>query len=166
MLTNDQWNELIVLQNSLDKRILQEKGLLEIETINHRFLALLVELSEFTNEERSFKYWSSKPGSQKDKLLSEYVDCLHFIISLSISLKIDLSKYEFNNIFDEDLIQLIINTFNQILISQKKSEQKDFYLLCDYFLSIANKLNFTNDDIYETYILKNKINHERQDNNY
>lgn len=166
MLTRDQWSKLIVLQNSLDKRILQEKKIAERDTINHRFLALLVELSEFINEERSFKYWSSKTGSQKDKLLSEYVDCLHFIISLSISLKVDLLKYEFGNILDEDFIQLIINTFNQILIVQKNPEANDFYLLCDYFFNISNKLKFTNNDIYDTYILKNKINHERQDNNY
>ncbi|WP_425289035.1 dUTP diphosphatase [Spiroplasma endosymbiont of Clivina fossor] len=49
----------MVCKKKLDARILEKKLLVE-KTIDKRFLALLVELSEFSNELRCFKYWSNR----------------------------------------------------------------------------------------------------------
>ncbi|WFG97324.1 dUTP diphosphatase [Spiroplasma citri] len=38
------------------------------ETFEKIILAFLVELAEFINEQRDFKYWSVKPASTKDVL--------------------------------------------------------------------------------------------------
>ena len=47
--------------------------------------------------------------------------------------------------------------------------EKDYEQL-NYFLKLLlvalNKNGFNADDIYNAYISKNKVNHERQDNNY
>ena len=47
-------------------------------------LALLVEIGELANETRSFKFWSVKPASEKKIILEEFVDGIHFILSLGI----------------------------------------------------------------------------------
>lgn len=52
-------------------------------------LALLVEIGELANETRCFKYWSNKPASEREVILEEYVDGLHFILSIGIDLGID-----------------------------------------------------------------------------
>lgn len=165
MLTEIQWKKITDLQTILDERILTEKGLVSSDTINSRFLALLVELGEFTNKQRCFKYWSNKLAEPKIVLLDEYIDCLHFLISLSISLEIDLKIYQFKKL-EQELLDLIIMTFSQTIKVQKEQNQANFYLLYDYFFNIAIKLGWTADDIYNAYLLKNNTNHKRQDNNY
>ncbi len=54
-----------------------------------KMLALLVEIGELANETRCFKYWSNKPASEREVILEEYVDGLHFILSIGIDLGID-----------------------------------------------------------------------------
>jgi len=51
------WNELFKMQEVLDNKIHQEKGLSREETFEKRILALLVEVGEMLNEWQGFKYW-------------------------------------------------------------------------------------------------------------
>ena len=46
-------------------------------------MALLVE-RELANETRSFKFWSTKGPSANEIILEEYVDSIHFLLSLLI----------------------------------------------------------------------------------
>lgn len=58
---------------------------------NHRLtntiLAAIVELGEMANEIRCFKHWSKKPSSSRSVVLEEYVDVLHFFLSIANQLK-------------------------------------------------------------------------------
>ncbi len=47
-----------------------------------RDLALTIELAELANETRCFKYWSSKGPSEREVILEEFVDSIHFLLSL------------------------------------------------------------------------------------
>src|SRR5699024_6976154 len=49
-----------------------------------KILALFVEIAELANETRCFKFWSNKPKNEDDVILAEYVDGLHFIMSLGL----------------------------------------------------------------------------------
>ena len=42
----------------------------------------------------------------------------------------------------------------------------DLSLLLTTLLIVLKRYNFTSEDLYNAYIEKNKVNHERQDNNY
>lgn len=56
--------------------------------IVQRLLALQVEVSELANalKRDGFKYWTTKPAEPRDRLLDEYVDILHFFLSVGLSL--------------------------------------------------------------------------------
>ncbi|MBZ9608654.1 dUTPase [Clostridium estertheticum] len=54
--------------------------------LTDRLLALSCEVSELANATRSFKYWSKKPSESKERVISEYVDVLHFFLSVGNTL--------------------------------------------------------------------------------
>lgn len=97
--------KLFEAQADLDKHIIEKKGLQGVDLLPNLILALQVELGECANEWRGFKYWSDDQEPRinvpyhtlsaniytgekfpdveyKNLLLEEYVDCLHFILSI------------------------------------------------------------------------------------
>lgn len=86
---------LFEMQHKLDTRILENLSTKMVEIGNdvvfpedlrvERTLALIVETSEFANSARDFKYWSDKESESKDRLLDEYVDILHFWLSVGLA---------------------------------------------------------------------------------
>ena len=65
---------LYVKQAELDQRIADNHHVSYETTRERRILALLVEIGEFANATRCFKYWSNKPSEAQDIVLDEYVD--------------------------------------------------------------------------------------------
>lgn len=160
------WKQIISLQKKLDARILEEKKLLVEKTIDKRFLALLVELSEFSNELRCFKYWSNRMTyKSKELVLDEFIDCLHFLISIGLSFNIDLEAYSYELKQEQDLTLLILETFNHT-IAFWKNITNDYANILNHFFTIANILQFSFQDIFQAYLNKNEINHQRIINNY
>ena len=107
--------QLLAMQNDLDNYIIKSKHLEGLEPkvrLSNTIHALFVEIGEFSNETRVFKHWSNKGMSDKAIMLEEYVDGLHF------------------------------------------------------FLSIANQLEFSAEDIEKAYAEKWNVNFKRQDNGY
>jgi dimeric dUTPase (all-alpha-NTP-PPase superfamily) len=108
----------------------------------------------------------------KRPLLEEYVDCLHFI--LSIGLEIGFTEEPTGIIREYDVIHQFNKMFYMI------GEFYDFYIrygkgcglydmfddLFGYFLGLGKMLGFSWEEIKEAYLRKNAINHERQNNNY
>src|SRR5206468_12486735 len=94
--------KLFEMQKALDERIVMEKGLEGQDLLPQKILALQVELGECANEWRGFKYWSNNRQQrikaierdfvkewdeiERNPLLEEYVDCLHFILSIGLSI--------------------------------------------------------------------------------
>lgn len=84
-------NELVELQKELDDHILrnllgQSDEATHKQFLTERLLALQVEVSELANATRSFKYWSTKASEPKERLLDEFADCMHFLISVGHTL--------------------------------------------------------------------------------
>lgn len=182
--------KLFETQKLLDERIEKEHPRLEGEDrLAKKILALQVELGELANEWRGFKYWSEdreprvrlldRQKSKIDKtvyknpLLEEYVDCLHFILSIGLELNFDKEDYEFlhkQNIPIYKSCSGITEQFNSIflaLTTLNYDNDLEFYEeLFLYFISLGEMLGFTWDQIEQAYYEKNKVNHERQDNQY
>lgn len=156
-------NKLKRYQKTLDDAILQKHNLKVEDTIIDRKLALLVELGEFANETRCFKYWSLKDSSAKEILLEEYVDGIHFIVSLANQFNLELAtEVEETNL---DLTMLLINTFK--CASFIEIENQDMFEdLLKWYYEIAVQLGFSQDDIIEAYMMKNQVNFERQESDY
>lgn len=156
-------NELKSYQKTLDDAILDKHSLRVEDTIMDRKLALLVELGEFANETRCFKYWSLKDSSAKDVLLEEYVDGIHFIVSLANQFDIDLGS----DVAQEDLTlsELLLNAYQAISLINV-SNHENFTDLLKWYYAIATKLEFSQADIIDAYMRKNQVNFDRQESDY
>lgn len=99
--------EWLQKQSELDQFIIESKGLQSLDSkvrLTNTMLALIVEVSELANEVRTFKHWSAKPMSERDIILAEFSDCMHFVASIANQLgftsedieKAYNAKYEVN----------------------------------------------------------------------
>lgn len=162
-----EWSELYDMQRELDKYIQDSNGLAGQELFPQKLLALLVELGELANETRCFKFWSTKPPSEKQVMLEEYVDVLHFMLSLGLG-----TGYRFNQekVTDEDsgkdTTKLFLDLF-QICTSfgNAPGEEKYDRMFATY-LTLGKRLDFQKKDIEEMYLQKNGKNYQRQDEGY
>jgi dimeric dUTPase (all-alpha-NTP-PPase superfamily) len=180
--------KLFELQRQLDEHIEREHPRQPGEDrLAKKILALMVELGELANCWRGFKYWSydQKPRTRievvtgqkmvdgviepiveyKNPLLEEYVDCLHFI--LSIGLECGLEKYyktfhPFISYPDD-----VAKQFNAVFWFANQMEHDDYYEgLVNNFLGLGEMLGFSWQEIEEAYLQKNAVNHQRQENGY
>lgn len=116
--------KLFEMQKVLDERINKEKGLEGQDLLPQKILALLVELGELANEWRGFKFWSKrqfptnlevhsidKEGNvyYRNTLLEEYVDCLHFLLSIGLELSVNT-----NHIFKAETYHETVTQFNRL----------------------------------------------------
>lgn len=111
-------------------------------------------------------------GLQEDTnpLLVEYVDCLHFVLSIGLCLGIE--KYEvIPGKVDNEINQFIELNYQSYRIIQKHGWSKEpvkreWAILADYFFGLGEMLDFSWEEIEQAYLDKNKINHERQVTGY
>lgn len=156
---------LFKMQNTLDKRIQTEHNLYGIPLLRKKILSLQVELGELANETRCFKFWSTKKPSSKDVILEEYVDCLHFILSIGIEKNFQTITLDINHISSE-LSEQFLNLYIYIADFITCSSIDNYLNIFQNFLSLGQSLGFCEEDIENGYLYKNNINHERQDNGY
>lgn len=167
------WKKLFEMQAALDRHIIEDKDLEGQDLLDRKILALQVELGELANETRCFKFWSNKKPSEQHVILEEYVDCLHFVLSIGITLNFydmgliashegqeGLAKN--NNAVTEKFVEL----FRCISDFSGKHQFVDYAGLSLEFLELGEMLGFTADQVMQAYLDKNEINHQRQNTNY
>lgn len=169
LLTEKQINEIWEMQKSLDEYIRKNNDIHEEQDlIKEKFLALKTELFEFVNEIESFKYWKKNKG--KEHILEEACDTLHFIFSIAIDTDTKIEQNEkIVELMDIDNYEL-----NELLIMMDDIISEAFFTGCWesllgilVILSITlAKCGFTTDDLYNSYVEKNKVNVQRQQENY
>lgn len=164
-LSLEQINEIREMQRVLDERILSGLGIEPKDIALEKHLALKTELFELINEIESFKWWKKNKG--KEHILEEGCDVLHFLLSLANDNEIEFIDVDTNT----DMIDMEMNE----LLGIMDSLTLDMFIEKDYtglnfllkLLSIVlYKKGYNANDLYNAYISKNKVNHERQDNNY
>ncbi|WP_240371707.1 dUTP diphosphatase [Anoxybacteroides rupiense] len=193
--------KLFELQRQLDEHIEQQHPRQPGEDrLAKKILALQVEIGELANEWRGFKFWSNdqKPRREKihysvtwiplrktDPLLEEYVDALHFILSIGMEysyrygewLPINLGlsselipiEYEhitkqFNYMFQQ--IGYFYDCVADCEIACNSETEEQYEQLFRMFIGLGNMLGFTWEEIEEAYMQKNEVNHQRQANEY
>lgn len=139
-------------------------------------LALLVELGECANEWRGFKFWSKdqEPRTfaygeyiglgmlrERNPLLEEYVDGLHFVLELGIEINYKPSYVQ------PFLYGNTLKQFNGLYWEISVMETKDeFEWIIRKYLGLGEMLGFTREQIENAYMEKNAINHQRQEDGY
>ncbi len=159
--------ELFEMQKGLDEHIAKTHQLQTDSLISRKVLALLVELGELANETRCFKFWSVKGASPKEVILEEFVDGVHFILSLGLDCAFD------HNVHIEDLVLVEENVTNQFLtmyetvhrFSGERTLDAYRHMLESYFV-LGKMLGFSSEEIKEAYISKNEVNYKRQKEGY
>lgn len=157
--------QLYPLQKVLDARIFDLHNVTRESTRDARFLALLVELSEFVNETKCFKYWSLKPMSAREVILEEFGDGIHFLLSLGIDLN-DESEYIESIDKDVDLTDAVLEIYSLVNEFRNNFTKENYLKVFSHYLNAARILGFSSTDIEEYYLLKNSKNHARQDQGY
>jgi dimeric dUTPase (all-alpha-NTP-PPase superfamily) len=109
----------------------------------------------------------------KNPLLEEYVDCLHFVLSIGLEIGVCPDELDEEPIFCADVTEQFIDLFYDV--SRLKYEERNGQLYEDYyqynfvleqFLGLGKLLGFTWKQVEQGYLAKNKINHERQESGY
>ncbi|EGL82079.1 dUTPase [Caldalkalibacillus thermarum TA2.A1] len=187
--------KLFEIQRELDQHIVEKKGLQGQDLLPKKILALQVELGELCNCWRGFKFWSEdqeprrksfrwvvveeKENSSLEQeveyypLLEEYVDCLHFLLSIGLEIgEDDLANLTPNKESDlvftfiecnEELSKFVRHYYDGGLEIDWKVAYIDLF---EKFLGLGEQLGFTWEEIEESYFEKNRINHERQESGY
>lgn len=160
-----EFTTLFTMQRELDAYI-QSNQDVKKDVFQEKGLALLVELAELANETRCFKFWSTKGPSEKEIILEEYVDSIHFILSLGIEKDLDVLEEWPTGEIDGELTELFLKTVAAVqkFISETTMENyKDVWI---HYGSIAMKLGFSYKEIIKAYIDKNEENYRRQQTGY
>ncbi len=152
-------------QAELDARIAENHHVSYETTRERRILALLVEMGEFVNATRCFKYWSNKPSEAQDIVLDEYVDGLHFFLSLGIDIKTAKKKYNHTKHAD-NLTKQVLETYRLASIFYKKQDEKSYIKAFQAFINITVLLKVRWSTIEKAYYKKLGENYHRQDTNY
>lgn len=184
--------KLFKLQKELDDHIEKIHPRQEGEDrLAKKILALQVELAECAQESRCFKFWSTDQKARTEKevivadlkgvpvtriknpLLEEYVDCLHFLLSIGLELETT------NIVIDSDYtgadttetfifaFETVIELANSIRDGNKSYIYQVYEELFNLFVGLGEKyLGFTWEEIEQAYFEKNEINHKRQESGY
>lgn len=172
--------KLFQLQKKLNDIIEEKHPREEGESrLSFMVLALLTEIGELANEVRFFKYWSTnrRPRThavrvpammEEDKeyynpALEEYVDGWHFILLIGLELgvkEIEVSSYKCENLEDQ-----FIGLYNVISLLAIGFQHK-YNDVVSAYVGLGEMLGFTSKEIEEAYLIKNQINHVRQEAKY
>jgi dimeric dUTPase (all-alpha-NTP-PPase superfamily) len=155
-------------QRELDKRIIRDKGLEDQDLFNNTHLALLVEIGELANETRCFKHWSNKGPSENDVISEEFVDGVHFFISLAINIGIKPENFVVTcDYTEETLTESFLELYTMVANVGTLDIEDELHSAFSLFIGIAEKfLGFTWEEVVKAYERKNAINHERQSSGY
>ncbi|ANU28435.1 dUTP diphosphatase [Planococcus versutus] len=176
-------DKLFEVQRGLDAEIAKNHPRLPDEDrLEKRILALLVELGELANEWRGFKFWSTDqesriwtyrsvlledgPGVEfYNPLLEEYVDCIHFALSIGLQLNIpqmlDWGPYRKETI-TEQFIDLMQADWSTYYTNVYHGYCRNMELL----IGLGAMLGFDWEQIEKAYLNKNEINYQRQNTGY
>ncbi|SOC03087.1 dimeric dUTPase (all-alpha-NTP-PPase superfamily) [Ureibacillus xyleni] len=159
-----EFKELFEMQRQLDSFIEQTQKI-DRDVFKEKGLALMIELAELANETRCFKFWSTKGPSEREVILEEFVDSIHFLLSLGNEKSLFLESWpEIKT--KEDLTSWFLQT-QEVIIQFIQHPTEDTYRgVWKCYGVLAYNLGFTLDDIMEAYISKNEKNYERQRSGY
>ena len=157
--------KLFKMQKELDDRIIKQHGLENKNLLPGTILALQVELAELANEWQGFKHWKVNP-QPKPKMLEEYVDGLHFILSIGNELNFVHVCKDLKPIKNKSIIEqfIFINTKVGILLTLHSIP--NYLHIVQSFIGLGEMLGFTWQEIEQAYLEKNKVNHLRQTEGY
>lgn len=152
---------MLEAQKELDQANFEKAGITEypLEEVK---IAYRVELGEALQEAKFWKYWKKSKGEvDREKLLEELADCLHFALSLEnkekfkyMQMDSGFENSDFTGLKKMDIYKVIDDCF-EVCCS----------VLIDT-VALGLKLGFTLEELEQAYWHKNKINWDRVNSDY
>lgn len=178
------------MQKKFDQEVMTKFGNTYEDIRYYQIHAFIVEVAELAQEWRGFKHWSENQEPvtssktltpmafgglevwrDKNPLLSEASDGLHFLISIGVMFgytaqrvmnEVRYPEYKYN--FTKKVIN---EQFLEVYEVANKMSRYDCYIgLFRNFIELCSMLGFTWEDLEKAYYEKHKINKERQANGY
>jgi len=159
------WKELFSMQKQLDQYIIDNHQLHNKTLLQEKCLAILVELGELANETRCFKFWSTKDASDRETTLEEYVDSIHFILSIGLELGYSYEQ-EVLPVSEKTKTEQFNDVFSQMTHFMQNQSEQNYQKVFQALLQLGHLLGFSESDIQEAYYEKNKVNFARQNEGY
>jgi len=156
---------LFALQSGLDNEIHKLHHESYGSTLHKRILALFVELGEFANETRCFKFWSEKGPSPKAVILDEYADALHFFLSLGLAIGVKEMKADFTPRYT-NIVEQLEAVYVDVASFSEHLDESHYKTAFGDFLNLLPLLNYSEDDLISAYKKKLAVNYARQENHY
>ncbi|MBN9655317.1 dUTP diphosphatase [Halobacillus sp. GSS1] len=158
------WKSLYDMQRKLDLYIEQQHEIEKGQMVDEKILAMLVELGELANETRCFKFWSTKGPSEKSVILEEYVDGVHFLLSLGLDLGYRYTSTSLKETGSQTAAFLAV--YSSIEHMKKEKDEQSYVKAFYDYLVLGLTLGITEKELIEAYERKNAINFERQNEGY
>ena len=161
--------EMLHMQAKLDKAIMEEYGLKELNEENLR-MAILDEVGELTHELKGNWCWWKKtqPPVDMGKVLGELVDIWHFVLSYQNHFNFG-EEARLSYLNEEELssgtlkrLRTKKNNLPKVLTRLVIFESSIIPML----IAVTEYLGFTIEKVYEAYCDKNKINYQRLKEGY
>ena len=99
-------------------------------------------------------------------LKEEFVDCLHFIISIGLELGVQPKELLIAPSTENISSEMFLSIMNDVLTLDLRRTESHYQYTFARITELGLALGFTPNDIEQAYYSKNKINHQRQENNY
>lgn len=126
-----------------------------------------------TAEDEDCDWCGGEGETTKNPLLEEYVDCLHFILSVGLEITepdmIDLKRWNLtkaDNITEQFLWLMADVTELYHSLCNDGFSKFDYEFLLLRFIHLGEMLGFTWEQVEQAYMEKNRINYQRQETNY
>lgn len=157
---------LLKKQGELDELIHQNHHVTYETTKTKRLLAYLVELGELANATKAFKFWSLKPSESRERLLDEYADGLHFLLSLVLAYRYELPVINLETEDEFDVTESFIACYQSMASFSKTQSKADLFTAFTDFIALGQALSFTKEDVFAAYENKLVVNYQRQKDHY
>lgn len=157
-------NTLFQKQKQLDEYIYKNKGVTAEQIYEKKIVAFIRELSELAEEMKTFKYWKSAVMVDRNRIKEEYIDVIHF--TLSIANDLGVHEHEYVQTEPKDLNKLIIGITNLATVISVSKDKEQVKSLINNVIALGYQLNLTEHDVIEAYDKKNAVNYERQESGY
>lgn len=154
------------MQSKLDQNIIEKKNLdpTKPEFMRKRIIAFKQEFGELLQRlPEVFKDWSNKKNILDDETLEEWVDGFHFLLSIG-NWKGWSSQYK--QPFVKDLDNYTLDGLTNRIYNCTFSSYDKYELCFDMYFSFIYKLGFSDEQIAASYMKKNAVNFERQEQGY
>ena len=157
------WNEIYIKNKRLDD-IFFEKFKNDEKMFEKNCIELIVEIAEFANESRCFKYWSNK-SMKKEETLEELADCIMVCLYFYNYLNIDEVKIKTYD-FSSDILICLNDIFKLSTLLIDNVNEKIVIKIFSYLIYIGSLINLEEKEIYEACLRKIEKQEKRLEEGY